>query len=119
MRIPSQAREVKHGAGKPIRIVADHSIFGEQIVFHDGQGVRSGRADQVESILGWLASSILWIGLALPELGLLIRTIPSPGLPMLWMLAVIVLMWGICGWLMTKAPIDGSSVKPATPLPAV
>ncbi len=60
----------------------------------------AGREAEVQSVAGWVTSTLLWLPLALPALGLTLRTIPSvEGEQFIWVLLALFLLWALCGWL--------------------
>lgn len=61
-----------------------------------------GFAREIEPVLGWLASGLLWLPLAIPSLGVALGTMPSDGLVSVWMIALIIPMWLLCGWMMSN-----------------
>lgn len=60
-----------------------------------------GRAVELQHVTGWLASTILWLPLAIPVAAFVFGSVPSAwqGRDIAWMLAVIILLWAVCGWL--------------------
>jgi hypothetical protein len=60
-----------------------------------------GRSDELQRVTGWLASTILWLPLAIPVAAFIFGSLPSPweGHDIAWMLAVILILWAVSGWL--------------------
>jgi hypothetical protein len=62
---------------------------------------RAGQWWMVKPVLAWLASTVLWLPLLMPTLGLTIGTLPAAesGLRLSWLPVLLVLMWALGGWL--------------------
>ena len=59
-----------------------------------------GRNTEVQRVAGWVASTIMWLVLALPALGFATGKLPTPVGGGVWMLGVVFVLWAVCGWLM-------------------
>lgn len=62
---------------------------------------RAGQWRVVKPVLAWLSSTVLWLPLAMPVLGLTIGTLPAAesGLGLVWMSILVGLLWALGGWL--------------------
>src|SRR5574341_1273805 len=62
---------------------------------------RAGQWRMVKPVLAWLATTVLWLPLLMPALGLTIGTLPAAesGLSLSWMPVLLILMWALGGWL--------------------